>query len=64
MYTDRDDQLNQLLRTSIESLDITDQEYELAVARYTAVGGSLKEYWDGSPPAARRTHKDRCGSAP
>ena len=49
MYTDRDDQLDRLLRTSIESLDITEQEYELAVARYTAVGGALKEYWDGSP---------------
>lgn len=49
MYIDRDDQLNQLLGTSIEWLDISDQDYRLAVARYTAVSGSLAEYWDGSP---------------
>jgi hypothetical protein len=49
MYTDRDDQLNRLLGTSIEWLDITDQEYLLAESRYRAVGASLAEYWDGSP---------------
>ena len=49
MYTDRDDQLNQLLRTSVEWLDISDQDYRRVVSSYTAVGGSLAEYWDGSP---------------
>ena len=49
MYTDRDDQLNQLLGSSIEWLDITDQDYRLMVSRYRAVGASLDEYWDDSP---------------
>ena len=49
MYTDRDDQLNQLLRTSIEWLDITDEDYRLMVSRYQAIGASLAEYWDDSP---------------
>jgi len=49
MYTDRDDQLNQLLSTSIEWLDITDQDYRLMVSRYRAVGASLDKYWDASP---------------
>src|SRR2546430_17639989 len=49
MYTDRDDQLNRLLRTSIESLDISDEEYKLAVSRYEAVGAALADYWGGSP---------------
>jgi hypothetical protein len=48
MSTNRDDQLNQLLRTSIESLDITDEEYKLAVSRYEAVGAFLADYWDDS----------------
>jgi hypothetical protein len=48
MYTDRDDQLSQLLGTSIEWLDITDQEYLLAESRYQAVAASLAEYWDAS----------------
>ena len=46
MYADRDDQLSQLLRTSIESLDISRQEYLLAVSRYEAVGQFLASYWD------------------
>src|SRR6266540_1371667 len=50
MYTNRDEQLNQLLHTSIESLDISDQEYKLAVSRYEAVGASLADYWHGSSP--------------
>lgn len=48
MYADRTDQLSQLLRTSIESLDITGQEYRLAVSRYEAVGQFLAGYWDDS----------------
>ncbi len=42
MYTDRDDQLSQLLGSSIEFLDITEEEYRLAVSRYEAVGQLLK----------------------
>lgn len=49
MYDDRDDQLNQLLGSSIEWLDITDEDYRLMVSRYRAVGASLDEYWDDSP---------------
>jgi hypothetical protein len=49
MYTDRDDQLNQLLGSSIESLDITDQAYQVMVSRYQAIGVSLNEYWHDSP---------------
>lgn len=48
MYADRDDQLNQLLGSSLESLDIAAAEHKLQVARYTAIGESLAEYWDGS----------------
>lgn len=48
MYTNLDQQLNDLLRTSIESLDISDEEYRLAVTRYEAVGQSLADYWDDS----------------
>jgi hypothetical protein len=48
MYTDSDDQLNRLLQTSIESLDISEEEYQLAVSRYEAVGAFLADYWDGS----------------
>jgi hypothetical protein len=36
-------------RTSIEWLDITDQDYRLMVSRYQAIGTSLDEYWDSSP---------------
>jgi hypothetical protein len=49
MYADRHDQLDKLLRTSIESLDISDEEYRLAVSRYEAVGRFLAEYWSDSP---------------
>jgi hypothetical protein len=49
MYSDRDDQLNQLLGSSIESLDITDEAYRLMVSRYRAIGASLDRYWDSSP---------------
>jgi len=45
----RDNQLSQLLRTSIEQLDITDEEYRLAVSRYEAVGESLAGYWEQDP---------------
>ena len=48
MYVNFDQQLNDLLRTSIESLDISDEEYRLAVSRYEAVGQSLADYWDDS----------------
>jgi len=48
MYIDPRDHLNQLLATSIAWLDISDEDYELAVSRYTAVGDSLAEYWAGS----------------
>jgi hypothetical protein len=49
MYTDRDDQLNQLLGTSIGWLDISDDDYRLMVSRYRAIGVSMDVYWDGSP---------------
>jgi Zn-dependent peptidase ImmA (M78 family)/transcriptional regulator with XRE-family HTH domain len=48
MYINFDQQLNDLLGTSIESLDISDEEYRLAVSRYEAVGQSLADYWDDS----------------
>ena len=48
MYTTIDDQLNELLRTSVESLDISPEEYRLAVSRYEAVGASLAAYWNDS----------------
>jgi hypothetical protein len=47
LYADRDVQLSRLLGSSIEFLDITEQEYRLAVSRYQAVGQSLAGYWDG-----------------
>jgi Zn-dependent peptidase ImmA (M78 family)/transcriptional regulator with XRE-family HTH domain len=50
MYTTVDQQLSDLLQTSIESLDISDEEYRLAVSRYEAVGQFLADYWD-SPRA-------------
>lgn len=49
MYTNLDQQLDELLRTSIQSLDISDAEYRLAVSRYEAVGQFLADYWDDSP---------------
>lgn len=49
MYADLDQQLDELLRTSIQSLDISDAEYRLAVSRYEAVGQFLADYWDDSP---------------
>ena len=49
MYTNLDQQLDELLRTSVESLDISDAEYRLAVSRYEAVGQFLADYWDDSP---------------
>ena len=48
MYTDLDQQLNELLGTSIEFLDISDAEYHLAVSRYEAVSQSLADYWGDS----------------
>ena len=41
--------LNELLRTSISSLDITPTERDLAIARYTEVARSLGEHWDSDP---------------
>ena len=41
--------LNELLRTSISSLDITPAERDLAIARYTDVACSLGEHWDSDP---------------
>ncbi len=49
MYTNLDQQLDELLQTSIESLDISDAEYRLAVSRYAAAGQFLADYWDDSP---------------
>jgi hypothetical protein len=49
MFNDRDDQLDRLLRTSIEALDISDGEHDLAVSRYNSVGQSLADYWGESP---------------
>ena len=43
------DQLDKLLRTSIESLDISNEEYQLAVSRYETVGSSLADYWGDAP---------------
>ena len=48
MYTDLDQQLDELLRSSIESLDASDEEYRLAVARCNAVGQFLAGYWDSA----------------
>lgn len=49
MHTNRDEQLNELLGLSIESLDISEPEYRLSVSRYEAVGQALADYWDDSP---------------
>jgi len=49
MFTDRYDQLNQLLRSSIEWLDITDEDYRLMVSRHQAIGAALARYWNDSP---------------
>lgn len=49
MYANLEQQLNELLGTSIESLDISDEEYHLAVSRYEAIGHSIADYWDESP---------------
>jgi Zn-dependent peptidase ImmA (M78 family)/transcriptional regulator with XRE-family HTH domain len=48
MYTNLDQQLDELLRTSIESLDISDTEYRLAASRYQAVSQFLADYWGDS----------------
>src|ERR1700728_1897469 len=48
MYTYLDQQLDELLRTSIEFLDISDAEYRLAVSRYEALAQSLANYWSDS----------------
>src|SRR5487761_176729 len=49
MYATLGQQLDDLLQMSIESLDISDAEYRLAVSRYQAVAQSLADYWDDSP---------------
>jgi len=41
--------LDELLRSGISSLDITPSERDLAIARYTAVAGTLGEHWDSDP---------------
>ena len=41
--------LNELLRTSISSLDIKPAERDLAIARYTDVARSLGKHWDSDP---------------
>ena len=48
MHTTLDQQLDDLLQMSVESLDITDEEYRLAVSRYEAVGQFLADYWEDS----------------
>lgn len=45
MYSNHAEQLNQLLGTALEALDISDQEHGVAVARYEAVGNFLADYW-------------------
>src|SRR5437773_2294839 len=42
---DRDQQLDQLLGTSIAEFDIPDDVYELAVARYKHLGNWFSGYW-------------------
>jgi Zn-dependent peptidase ImmA (M78 family)/transcriptional regulator with XRE-family HTH domain len=49
MYSTLDQQLDELLQVSIDSLDISDEEYRLSVSRYEAVSQSLADYWDESP---------------
>jgi hypothetical protein len=49
LTTDRNEQLDQVLGTSIAEFDIPDDVYQLAVARYEHVGAWLSEYWAGAP---------------
>lgn len=46
--TERSEQLDQLLGTSIADFDIPDEVYERSVARYEDVGAWLSEYWTES----------------
>jgi hypothetical protein len=46
---DRNQQLDDLLGTSIADFDIPDDVYQRAVARYSALGAWLSDYWDASP---------------
>jgi Zn-dependent peptidase ImmA (M78 family)/transcriptional regulator with XRE-family HTH domain len=48
MYSTLDHQLDELLQTSIGFLDISDEEYQLAVSRYEAVGEFLADCWDSA----------------
>jgi hypothetical protein len=45
MYSSQEDQLDQLLGTSIATLDITEQEHDVVVRAYQEAGAYLAEYW-------------------
>jgi len=49
LTTDRNEQLDQLLGTSIAEFDIPDDVYQRAVGRYEHVGAWLSDYWAASP---------------
>jgi hypothetical protein len=49
LATDRNEQLNQLIGSSIAGFDIPDDVYQRAVARYEHVGAWLSDYWAESP---------------
>lgn len=46
MFNSANEQLSRLLGTSIESLDISLEEYRSAVSRYRSVGHFLANFWD------------------
>ncbi len=48
MSIDPNSELDRLLRTGVRSLDISEGEHRLAVARYEAVGQFLADYWASS----------------
>lgn len=50
LTTDRNQQLDDLLGTSIASFDIPDDVYLLAVTRYEDLGAWLSDYWAASRP--------------
>ncbi len=49
LTVDRNEQLDQLLGTSIADFDIPDAVYQRAVDRYEDVGAWLSDYWAASP---------------
>jgi hypothetical protein len=49
LIPDHNEQLDELLGTTIAGFDIPDHLYARAVARYEHVGGWLDHYWSGSP---------------